>query len=89
MQRQIIHGVPYFIDSQNKLYLWESEEPAYYIGTYAPDTKTVSYEPNCIKKLSERLDIWRNNQVPRTRNSTNTRKSSRNAPEAKDSDDDE
>jgi len=67
MQRQIVHGVPYFTDAANKLYIWDAEQPAYSIGTYDPIKKTVEYESNHRIGLKDRLAAWRSKQVARSR----------------------
>ena len=67
MQRQIIDGVPYFVDGANKLYTWENESIPQHIGTYDPKTKTVAFEPNHLTGLADKLIRWRENQTARIR----------------------
>ncbi len=67
MQRQIIHGVPYFIDGSSNLYLWDPEAPAQRIGTYTKATDTVTYSDNHLAQLTDRLQVWREKQFARPR----------------------
>jgi len=67
MQRQIIHGVPYFTDVQNRLYTWEPEGSPSHIGTYDPVKKSVDFLPNHQAILDEKLATWRRTQHTRSR----------------------
>jgi hypothetical protein len=67
MERHIVNGVPYFTDNQNRLYTWDTEAQPQIIGAYNPTTDTVTYEPNHLDKLAERLEDWRSKQQPRDR----------------------
>ena len=67
MQRQIIHGVPYFTDTLNRLFTWDTETQPQPIGTYSPATNTITYTDNHIAQLSQRLQTWRTNQTARLR----------------------
>ena len=75
MQRQIIHGVPYFIDGANNLHLWDTETSAHRIGTYSKATDTVTFTDNHLTQLSDRLQAWRSKQAarPRKAGATNRR----------------
>lgn len=74
MQRQIIHGVPYFIDGANNLHLWDTETTAYRVGTYAKATDSVTFTDNHLTQLSERLQVWRSKQFARPRKPTANRR---------------
>ena len=96
MQRQIIHGVPYFIDGSSNLYLWDPEAPAQRIGTYNKSTDSINYGDNHLTQLTDRLQVWRDKQVARPRKpsaaaaAANGRgNSGRGAAEGEGSDDDE
>jgi hypothetical protein len=90
MQRQLIHGVPYFVNAQNKLYTWDTEAEPQHIGTYNPSTDTISYVADIQSKLAGRLQSWREQQNPRPRKPTNSRGHSRGAAAAtQDSENDE
>lgn len=67
MQRQIIHGVPYFTDALHRLFTWDAEAPPHPIGTYNPTTNTITYTDNHLAQLSQRLQTWRANQTARLR----------------------
>jgi hypothetical protein len=67
MQRQIIHGVPYFTNALNQLFTWDSEAPPHPIGSYNPTTNTIAYTDNHLAQLSQRLQTWRGNQSARLR----------------------
>jgi len=72
MQRQIIHGVPYFTDALNRLFTWDTETQPHPIGTYDSNSKTIAYTDNHIAQLSQRLQTWRTNQNARPRKPTAT-----------------
>ena len=74
MQRQIIHGVPYFIDGANNLHLWDTEAPAHRIGTYSKATDTLTFTDNHLTQLSDRLQAWRSKQIARPRKPTANRR---------------
>jgi hypothetical protein len=68
MQRQIVDGVPYFIDKQNAVYLWNTEASTpTRIGSYLPTTKSVQLESGLTSKLHGKLEQWRAAQQPRPR----------------------
>ena len=69
MQRQIVDGVPYFLDKHNAVFLWDSETAPYRLGTYNPKTKHVTYDHGIIDGLADRLSTWRSKQVARPRKS--------------------
>ncbi len=70
MQRTILHGVPYFTDSQHRLFLWDTEAAPVCIGSYDPKTEHITYNDAAIANLGNRLQVWRQNQHPRPRKST-------------------
>jgi hypothetical protein len=72
MQRQIIHGVPYFVDSQNRLFTWDTETAPQQIGHYEPKSESVTYAEDHLAKLSSRLAVWRGSQQARLRKATAT-----------------
>lgn len=77
MQRQIVDGVPYFIDKQNAVYLWNTETtPPTRIGSYLP-TKSVQLESGLTSKLQGKLEQWRATQQPRPRRPAGTEKTSK------------
>jgi hypothetical protein len=67
MQKQIIDGVPYYVDASNKLYTWDKEP--HLIGTYNPTTKSVQFQPSHLAELTGHLTAWRALQVARARKS--------------------
>ncbi len=67
MQRQIIHGVPYFLDSQNRLFPWDTETSSQPIGQYNPATDSIVYADDHLVKLAGKLAVWREQQKPRLR----------------------
>jgi hypothetical protein len=72
MQRQIIHGVPYFVDSQNRLFTWDTESAPQQIGHYEPQSQAVTFAEDHLPKLSSRLAIWRGSQQARLRKASNS-----------------
>jgi hypothetical protein len=75
MQREIINGVPYFIDGQSKLYTWEIESTPQHIGVYKSTTQSIEYTEGFLEKLEGKLQSWRSKQEPRARKAkvTNSR----------------
>jgi hypothetical protein len=67
MQRQIIHGVPYFLDSQNRLFPWDTETSSQPIGQYNPATDSILYADDHLVKFTGKLAVWREQQKPRLR----------------------
>ena len=67
MQRQIVDGIPYFLDKHNGVYLWDSEAAPYRLGTYDTTTRHVVYNDGVVDGLTDRLSSWRSKQVARPR----------------------
>lgn len=67
MQRQIVDGIPYFLDKQNGVFVWDSEAAPYRLGTYDPKAKHVTYHDGIIDGLADRLSSWRAKQLSRPR----------------------
>jgi hypothetical protein len=63
MQRLIVHGVPYYVDSQNKLFTYDTESVC--IGTYTDGE--VAIDANLREQLKSKVTEWRSKQQPRTR----------------------
>ena len=74
MQRKILEGVPFFLDNQNRLYLWDTEAPACHIGSYTD--KKINFT-DTVGKLGDRLNVWRSKQFPRLRKPADTKPSKR------------
>lgn len=78
MQKQLIHGVPYFTDKSNTVFLWDAESsPPFAIGTFNPIAKTVSYNDNIKETLASKLTAWRQAQEARPRKPTEAKSSKR------------
>lgn len=66
MQRSIIHGVPYFVDTAGKVYLYEPfVEKHTHIGNLV-DGNVVPLE-NIKSTIESRVSAWRGGQVVRKR----------------------
>lgn len=63
MQRQIINGVPYYVDSAKKIHTY-TDEPSH-IGNLADGLITIN--PLAYESLNAKLAEWRNAQSARTR----------------------
>jgi len=72
MQRQLLDGIPYFLDKHNTIYAWDSEAAPYRLGSYDPKTKHITYDDGIIDGLTDRLSSWRAKQFPRPRKSAGT-----------------
>jgi hypothetical protein len=78
MQRKIISGIPYYVDTSNKLYTWDTEAQPQPIGTYNPTADAVTFESNHFERLTSRLEDWRSKQQPRDRKAiANSRRNTR------------
>lgn len=91
MQRQIVHGVPYFVDKQNRLFTWDTEADPQHIGSYDPASGNVIFVEDHLGKLAGRLCDWRSKQSIRARKAVASSRgnSSKQAAAAEDSDHDE
>lgn len=93
MQRQILYGVPYFLDSVGRLFTWDTTTTPEHIGTYDTTTENIKYADGHLAKLTSRLEDWRSKQQPRPRKAANAigRGPTRGRPPtpAQDSEDDE
>ncbi len=70
MQRQILHGIPYNIDSQHRVFCCDQSPEPLHIGTYDPATKSVSLKPDAIDQLTGKLAAWRASLEKRARKPT-------------------
>jgi hypothetical protein len=66
MQRQIINGIPYYIDSAKKLYTF-TDEPNH-IGQFTDGLVTIN--PASYESLNAKLTEWRDSQNARVRKPT-------------------
>jgi len=78
MQKQILHGVPYFTE-KGILYTWDTTSPIP-IGTY--NGENITYKPEAIQTLNGFLTTWRTNQQSRERKPTTTNSRRNNANKA-------
>lgn len=62
MQREILHGVPYFLKG-SELYTWNNAPVR--IGTYDDKTKRITFDS--LGALGNSLQQWRAEQRPRAR----------------------
>jgi hypothetical protein len=89
MQRQILYGIPYFVDSAHKLYTWDRESAPQHVGQYNPLDKSLQFKDKCIEGLANRLAEWRANQVPRLRKANSRANSGQQAAAEENSENDE
>jgi hypothetical protein len=71
MQRIYLYGVPYLIDTDNTIYLWDASghEQPIPLGSYDPVNATITYTSNPTIDLASKLAEWRESVGPRPRNS--------------------
>ena len=71
MQYKNIQGVPYWVDSANKAYIFEKkdEKPQapIQIGTYDPKTETITLRENWKEVYAQTLQNYRESQASRPR----------------------
>jgi hypothetical protein len=70
MQRVYLYGVPYYLDTNNHVYLWDPSGaiPATPLGTYDPINGTIAYSQPTESHLQDKLEAWRAAVQPRPRN---------------------
>ncbi len=73
MQRQILHGVPYYVDSSSKLYTY-TDEPIH-IGSVSGDG-AVTIRNGAYESLDAGLAEWRSKQSARSRKPQEVKKNS-------------
>ena len=70
MQRKILQGVPYWVDSANKVYIWQSQEKPtnpQQIGTYDPKTEVVTLLEGWKQTYAPIVQSYRESQSSRPR----------------------
>ena len=68
MQRIIVYGVPYLVDTLNRVFVCDGSTEPREIGTYG-DGHVIIHE-SAKPGLKESAEVWREGQVARTRKST-------------------
>lgn len=75
MQRVIVHGVPYLVDAQQRVFLYDTSQPSLHIGTFEPESNRVRFLQEVKPQIEARATAWRDEQQPRSRKPTATHES--------------
>lgn len=70
MQKKVIQGVPFWVDAQNRIYVFETKEvPAnpIWLGTYNTQSDTVELAANWRELYAMNLEDYRKKAAPRAR----------------------
>jgi len=68
MQRIIVYGVPYLVDTLNRVFVCDGSTEPTEIGTYGEGHVTIFESARPV--LEQRAEVWRQEQVARTRKPT-------------------
>ena len=66
MQREVLDGVPFWCDKENKVYAYDTVHPPLYLGTKTA-AGGVTLIPGWREAYSQRLSTWRAELKPRGR----------------------
>lgn len=70
MQKKIIQGIPFWVDAQNRIYLFETKEAPtnpICLGTYSPQTETIALKDNWRELYQANIEEYRRKSAPRAR----------------------
>ncbi len=73
MQREVLHGIPYFLDKQGVLYAWtgpRTDSEPVRVGKYDSVREQAVLDDGILDKLKPALDKWRLEEKPRNRKSS-------------------
>lgn len=68
-KKELIQGIPFWVDAQNRVYAFENKETpgTLHIGTYTPQTKTLQLRDDWKEVYEPRLQEYRRNLQARAR----------------------
>lgn len=66
MQREVLDGVPFWCDKENKVYAYDTVQPPLFLGTKTA-TGGVALIAGWRDAYSQRLSTWRTELKPRGR----------------------
>ena len=75
MKKEVIQGIPFWLDTQNRIYAFEGKEvpsSPLWLGTYNPSTQKVDLRADWQAAYAERLEEYRRKTTPRPRVPTST-----------------
>ncbi len=70
MKKEVIQGIPFWLDSQNRIYAFEGKEiPAQplWLGSYSPTTQKIELRPDWEAAYKDKLESYRKNSGARAR----------------------
>jgi len=71
MQKEVIEGVPYWIDKHCTLYSFEVDKKNLLeVGKYNPTTEVLSLKNDCLEQYQQKLTSYRENLKSRSRKET-------------------
>lgn len=70
MKKEIIQGIPFWVDGQNRIFAFEGKEipqNPLWLGTYNPTEKKIDLRADWRTAYSEKLEEYRRSSAPRAR----------------------
>jgi hypothetical protein len=70
MKKEIIQGIPFWVDAQNRIFAFEGKEVPtnpLWLGTYNSTAKTLDLRPDWQTAYDEKLNEYRRSTAPRPR----------------------
>ncbi len=69
MQKKILQGIPFWVDAQNRIYLFENKETpgTIVLGTYNPQTEKIQLREDWKDVYQPKLDEYRASLQSRAR----------------------
>lgn len=70
MQKKILQGIPFWVDAQNRIYVFETKEAPVNpicLGTYNPQTDMIALKENWRELYAGNLEEYRKKCGPRAR----------------------
>jgi hypothetical protein len=68
-KKEIIQGIPFWVDAQNRVFAFENKETqgTLHLGTYNPQTKTLQLREDWKEVYEPRLQEYRRSLLARAR----------------------
>jgi len=70
MKKEVIQGIPFWLDNQNRVYSFEGKEAPVnplWLGTYSPATQKIELRSDWEAAFKDKLEVYRKNSVARAR----------------------
>lgn len=70
MKKEVIQGIPFWLDSQNRIYAFETKDiPAQplWLGSYNPASQKIELRTDWEAAYKDKLEAYRKNSLARAR----------------------